>query len=100
MSFFQLFVFLSTEPELIEFDPVAVLTFPYPREADWVRTPQGEGMQQAFVEQVEELNRQFARRPGYYRLFFGHFAVVGATVSSGQPLNCRSAEYPLVASGC
>jgi len=88
-------IYLSTEPELIEFDHVAVATFPYPRKADWVGTPQAEGMQEAFVEQMEEFNRQFARRPGFYRLFFGHFGVAGARVSSGQPLAGRCAEYPL-----
>jgi len=88
-------IYLSTEPELIEFDHVAVATFPYPRKADWVGTPQAEGMQEAFVEQMEEFNRQFARRPGFYRLFFGHFGVAGARVSSGQPLAGRCAECPL-----
>ena len=52
-------------------------------------------MQEAFVEQMEEFNRQYARRPGYYRLFFGHFGVAGAGMSSGQPLTGRCAEYPL-----
>lgn len=86
---------LSTEPELIEFDHVAVAIFPYPRKADWVGTSQEENMQEAFVEQMEEFNRQFARRPGFYRLFFGHFGVAGARVSGGQPLAGRCAEYPL-----
>jgi len=88
-------IYLSTEPELIEFDNVAIATFPYPRKADWVGTPREEGMQEAFVEQMEEFNRQYARRPGYYRLFFGHFGVAGARMSSGQPLTGRCAEYPL-----
>jgi hypothetical protein len=52
-------------------------------------------MQEAFVEQMGEFNRQFARRPGSYHLFFGHFGVAGARVSSAQPLVGRCAEYPL-----
>lgn len=47
------------------------------------------------MEQLEEFNRQFERRPGLFRLFFGHFGVAGAKVSSGQPLIGRCAEYPL-----
>jgi len=39
-------------------------------------------MQQDFVEQLEEFNRQFDRRPDCFCLFFGHFGVVGARVSS------------------
>jgi predicted MPP superfamily phosphohydrolase len=35
-------IYLSTEPELIEFDHVAIAIFPYPRKADWVGTPQEE----------------------------------------------------------
>jgi len=88
-------IYLSTEPELIEFDQVALATFPYPRKADWVGTSEKEGMQAAFVDQMEEFNRRFARRPGFYRLFFGHFGVTGAKLSGGQPLAGRCAEYPL-----
>jgi DNA repair exonuclease SbcCD nuclease subunit len=88
-------IYLSTEPEFIEFNQIAIATFPYPQKADWIGTPQEKGMQEAFVEQMEEFNRQFARRPGYYRLFFGHFGVAGARMSSGQPLTGRCAEYPL-----
>ena len=88
-------IYLSTEPEFIELDHIAIATFPYPQKADWIGTPQEKGMQEAFVEQMEEFNRQFARRPGCYRLFFGHFGVAGARMSSGQPLTGRCAEYPL-----
>jgi len=88
-------IYLSTEPELIEVGQAAIATFPYPRKADWVGTPQEQSMQEAFVEQMGEFNRQFARRPGSYHLFFGHFGVAGARVSSGQPLVGRCAEYPL-----
>jgi DNA repair exonuclease SbcCD nuclease subunit len=35
------------------------------------------------------------RQPDRYRLFFGHFGVTGARMSSGQPLAGRCAEYPL-----
>ena len=35
------------------------------------------------------------QRPGCFHLFFGHFGVAGARVSSGQPLVGRCAEYPL-----
>ena len=88
-------IHLSTEPELVEFDRVAVAVFPYPRKAEVVATSEGSGPHGAFVNQLEEFDRQFARRPGFYRLFFGHFGVVGARVSSGQPLVGRCAEYPV-----
>ena len=85
-------IHLSTEPELVEFDRAAVAAFPYSRKAEGVGAG---GLHDAFVNQLEEFNRQFARRPGSYRLFFGHFGVAGARVSSGQPLVGRCAEYPL-----
>ena len=44
---------------------------------------------------MAEFGRQFARRPDRYKLFFGHFGVAGAKVSTGQPLAGRCAEYPL-----
>jgi hypothetical protein len=53
------------------------------------------GYQSAFVQQLADFDRQFAVQPGRYRLFFGHFGVSGARISSGQPLAGRSAEYPL-----
>jgi len=88
-------IYLSTEPELIELSQVMIATFPYPRKADWAGTAQEHSMQEAFAVKMEEFNRQFARRPGFYHLFFGHFGVAGARVSSGQPLVGRCAEYPL-----
>jgi DNA repair exonuclease SbcCD nuclease subunit len=88
-------IYLSTEPGLIEFDHVAVATFPYPRKAELVGSSDEHNLQEVFVEQLEEFNHQFQRRPGLFRLFFGHFGVAGARVSSGQPLIGRCAEYPL-----
>ena len=88
-------VYLCTEPEFIEQDGVAIAVFPYPRKAEYVGTPEEAGLQEAFLEQLEEFNRRFARRPDCVRLFFGHFGVAGARVSSGQPLVGRCAEYPL-----
>jgi len=81
--------------EFIELDRVAVAVFPYPRKADFVDTPEEPRLHAAFVEQLEEFNQRFSRRPDYFRLFFGHFGVVGTRVSSGQPLVGRCAEYPL-----
>ncbi|MHB8655581.1 MAG: metallophosphoesterase family protein [Terriglobia bacterium] len=86
---------LCTEPELVEFDQIAVAVFPYPRKAELAGVPEAATLQQTFVEQLVEFNRQFERRPGFYRLFFGHFGVAGARVSSGQPLVGRCAEYAL-----
>jgi len=88
-------VCVCTEPELVEFDQLAVAVFPYPRKAEIAGANETVTLQQAFVEQLEEFNRQFDRRPGRFRLFFGHFGVTGARVSSGQPLVGRCAEYPL-----
>jgi len=88
-------IYLCTEPEFIDLDHVAVAVFPYPRKAEFVGTPEETGLQQAFVEQLEEFNHRFARRPDCFRLFFGHFGVAGARTSSGQPLVGRCAEYPL-----
>ena len=88
-------VYLCTEPEIFELDRVAIAVFPYPRKAEYVGTPEEVGLQSAFVEQLEEFNQIFARRPDSFRLFFGHFGVAGARVSSGQPLVGRCAEYPL-----
>jgi DNA repair exonuclease SbcCD nuclease subunit len=50
---------------------------------------------ETFARQLDEFNRRFEQRPGCYKLFFGHFGVAGARVSSGQPLVGRCAEYPL-----
>ncbi len=86
---------LCTEPELVEVGDFAVAVFPYPRKAEVVGTTGEAGFQRAFVEQIVEFDQQFARRPDRYRLFFRHFGVAGAKVSSGQPLAGRCAEYPL-----
>ena len=88
-------IYLCTEPEFIEFDRVAIAVFPYPRKAEFVGASEESDLQTAFLEQLEEFNRRFARRPDCFRLFFGHFGVAGAKVSSGQPLVGRCAEYPL-----
>src|SRR5579864_4917650 len=88
-------VYLCTEPEFIELDRVAIAVFPYPRKAEFVGTPEESGLQTAFTEQLEEFNQRFARRTDRFRLFFGHFGVAGARMSSGQPLVGRCAEYPL-----
>jgi DNA repair exonuclease SbcCD nuclease subunit len=50
---------------------------------------------ETFAQQLDEFNQRFDQRPGCYKLFFGHFGVAGAKVSSGQPLVGRCAEYPL-----
>ena len=86
---------LCEEPEFIELDQVAIAVFPYPRKAEFVGTSEGSSLTDAFAEQIEEFNERFARRPNCFRLFFGHFGVAGARVSSGQPLVGRCAEYPI-----
>ena len=86
-------IYLCTEPEFIELGRTAVAVFPYPRKAEMVGDEQT--LQEAFARQIEEFNHRFERRPGCYKLFFGHFGVAGARVSSGQPLVGRCAEYPL-----
>jgi hypothetical protein len=43
-------------------------------------------MQEAFAVKMEEFDRQFARRPGFYHLFFGHFGVAGARNPSRNSL--------------
>ena len=88
-------LFLCTEPKLVEIHKIAVAVFPYPRKAELVGAPEAITLQETFVEQLAEFNRQFERRQDCYRLFFGHFGVAGALVSSGQPLVGRCAEYPL-----
>jgi DNA repair exonuclease SbcCD nuclease subunit len=88
-------IFLCTEPEFIELDHVSIAVFPYPRKAGFVGTPEESKLSEAFVGQLQEFNQRFALRPGSFRLFFGHFGVAGARVSSGQPLVGRCAEYPL-----
>jgi DNA repair exonuclease SbcCD nuclease subunit len=86
-------IYLCTEPELIELGEAAVAVFSYPRKAVMAGTEQGLG--ETFVRQLDEFNRRFDHLPGCYKLFFGHFGVTGARVSSGQPLVGRCAEYPL-----
>ena len=88
-------IFLCTEPEFIELDNVAIAVFPYPRKAEFAAAAEENKLTEAFVGQLQEFNRRFAERPDSYRLFFGHFGVAGAKVSSGQPLVGRCAEYPL-----
>ncbi len=88
-------VFLCTEPEFVELGEVVIAVFPYPRKAQFVGGREGESLEQAFASQLQEFNERFTRRPDSYQLFFGHFGVVGARVSSGQPLVGRCAEYPL-----
>ena len=88
-------IFLCTEPDFIELEDVAIAVFPYPRKAVFVGTTEENKLSDAFVMQLQEFNHRFALRPGSFRLFFGHFGVAGAKVSSGQPLVGRCAEYPL-----
>jgi DNA repair exonuclease SbcCD nuclease subunit len=86
-------IYLCTEPEFIEIGEAVVAVFPYPRKAPMAGDDQN--LCEAFPRQLDEFNERFEQRPGSYKLFFGHFGVVGAKVSSGQPLVGRCAEYPL-----
>jgi DNA repair exonuclease SbcCD nuclease subunit len=86
-------ILLCTEPEFIELGEAAVAVFPYPRKAAMAGDCQN--LAEAFARQLDEFNQRFEQRPGSYKLFFGHFGVAGARVSSGQPLVGRCAEYPL-----
>ncbi len=88
-------IVLCTEPEFIELDDVAIAVFPYPRKAEFAGNPEESKLSEAFVGRLQEFSERFSGRPGCFRLFFGHFGVVGAKVSSGQPLVGRCAEYPL-----
>jgi DNA repair exonuclease SbcCD nuclease subunit len=85
-------IYLCTEPEFIELGDAAVAVFPYPRKVEMAGNEHSLG--EAFAQQLDEFNRRFEQRPGCYKLFFGHFGVAGARVSSGQPLVGRCAEYP------
>ena len=86
-------IYLCTEPEFIELGEAAIAVFPYPRKAEMAGNEHSLG--EAFARQLDEFNQRFEQRPGCYKLFFGHFGVAGARVSSGQPLVGRCAEYPL-----
>jgi DNA repair exonuclease SbcCD nuclease subunit len=86
-------IYLCTEPEFIEIGEAALAVFPYPRKAAMVGDDQN--LREAFARQLDEFNQRFVQRPGSYKLFFGHFGVAGAKVSSGQPLVGRCTEYPL-----
>jgi DNA repair exonuclease SbcCD nuclease subunit len=86
-------IYLCTEPEFIELGEAAVAVFPYPRKAEMAGN--GRSLGETFAQQLDEFNRRFEKQPGCYKLFFGHFGVAGARVSSGQPLVGRCAEYPL-----
>jgi DNA repair exonuclease SbcCD nuclease subunit len=86
-------IYLCTEPEFIELGDAAIAVFPYPRKAEMAGN--GHSLGDTFAQQLDEFNRRFEQRSGRYKLFFGHFGVAGAKVSSGQPLVGRCAEYPL-----
>jgi DNA repair exonuclease SbcCD nuclease subunit len=86
-------IYLCTEPEFIELGEAAVAVFPYPRKA--AVAGEDQNLREAFARQLDEFNQCFDQRPGSYKLFFGHFGVAGAKVSSGQPLVGRCAEYAL-----
>src|SRR5271157_1381547 len=72
-------IYLCTEPEFIALGEAAVAVFPYPRKAEMAGDEQN--LRDDFARQLEEFNRRFAQQPGCYKLFFGHFGVVGARVS-------------------
>jgi DNA repair exonuclease SbcCD nuclease subunit len=84
---------LCTEPDFIELGDLAVAVFPYPRKSAMAGDDQN--LREVFALQLDEFNRRFEQRSGCYKLFFGHFGVAGARVSSGQPLVGRCTEYPL-----
>jgi exonuclease SbcD len=87
------YIYLCTEPEFLELGDAAIAVFPYPRKA--VMAGNEHSLGETFARQLDEFNQRFEQRPGCYKLFFGHFGVAGARVSSGQPLVGRCAEYPL-----
>jgi exonuclease SbcD len=86
-------IYLCTEPEFIELGEAAIAVFPYPRKAEMVGDEHSLG--ETFARQLDEFNQRFEQTSGCYKLFFGHFGVAGARVSSGQPLVGCCAEYPL-----
>jgi len=74
-------IYLCTEPEFIDLGEASVAVFPYPRKTEKAGNEHSLG--EAFARQLDEFNRRFEQRPGCYKLFFGHFGVAGARVSSG-----------------
>jgi DNA repair exonuclease SbcCD nuclease subunit len=86
-------IYLCTEPEFIELGEAAIAVYPYPRKIDMTGSEQSLG--EAFASKLGEFNQRFDERPGLHKLFFGHFGIAGARMSSGQPLVGRCAEYPL-----
>jgi DNA repair exonuclease SbcCD nuclease subunit len=88
-------VHLCTEPGFIELDQTLIAVFPYPHKEEFAGAGENGSLAQAFIEKLQEFNQHFEQRQDSYRLFFGHFGVAGARVSTGQPLVGRCAEYPL-----
>ncbi len=88
-------VLLCTEAAFIELEQAAIAVFPYPRKQEFVGAAEDGSFAQAFHAKLQEFNQLFDQRQDSYRLFFGHFGVTGARVSSGQPLVGQCAEYPL-----
>jgi DNA repair exonuclease SbcCD nuclease subunit len=86
-------IYLCTEPQFIGLGEASIAVFPYPRKAEMVGNEHSLG--ETFARQLGEFSQGFDQRSGSYKLFFGHFGVAGARVSSGQPLVGRCAEYPL-----
>ena len=86
-------IHLCTEPGVIEIGDAVVTVFPYPRKAETAGSEQN--LHDAFARQLDAFNKRFDQCPGRHKLFFGHFGVAGAKVSTGQPLVGRCAEYPL-----
>ena len=86
-------IYLCIEPQFIELSDASIAVFPYPRKAEMAGHEHS--LSENFARQLDEFNRRFEQWPGSYRMFFGHFGVAGARVSSGQPLVGRCAEYPL-----
>jgi DNA repair exonuclease SbcCD nuclease subunit len=85
-------IYLCTDPEMIEIAEDAIAVFPYPRKGEIAGDEQN--LHEDFAKQLGEFNQRFELRPGSHKLFFGHFGVAGAKVSSGQHLVGRCAEYP------
>jgi len=85
-------IYLCTEPQFIELGEASIAVFPYPRKAEMAGNEHSLG--ETFARQLDEFNQWFEHWPECYKLFFGHFGMAGARVSSGQPLVGR-AEYPL-----